>query len=107
MIVTRTLRKTSLGDHTIVEAGDGQEALKVVEEESPDVVLSDWNMPEMNGLEFLKQLRTNGNQVSFGFVTSESTSEMREQATAAGASFFVTKPFTPESLEEAISPVLT
>ena len=106
MIVARTLKRTNLGDHTVVEASDGQEALKVVEEASPDVVLSDWNMPEMNGLELLQQLRENGNQVNFGFVTSESTSDMREQATAAGAAFFVTKPFTPESLEEALSPVL-
>jgi two-component system chemotaxis response regulator CheY len=106
MIVARTLKQAGFGDHTIVQAADGKEGLTVVQESSPDVILSDWNMPEMNGLEFLKELRASGNTVHFGFVTSESTAEMRDQATEAGAGFFVTKPFTPESLERAISPAL-
>lgn len=106
MIVARTLKRAGFGDHTIVQAGDGKEGLAVVAESEPDLILSDWNMPEMNGLEFLKALRESGNTVHFGFVTSESTDEMREQATSAGAGFFVTKPFTPESLERAIGPVL-
>ena len=106
MIVARMLKQAGFGDHTVVQAADGKEGLAVAEESSPDVILSDWNMPEMNGLEFLKQLRANGNTVHFGFVTSDSTAEMRDQATEAGAGFFVTKPFTAESLERAIGPVL-
>lgn len=106
MIIIRTLRKTSLGGHDVVQAGNGKEALDVIAAESPDVVISDWNMPEMNGLQLLQQLRANGNQVTFGFVTSESTSAMREQASEAGASFFVTKPFTPESLETSLTQVV-
>ena len=85
MIVARTLKRAGFGDHTIVQAGNGKEALTVVEDSQPDVILSDWNMPEMNGIEFLRALRATGNEVHFGFVTSESTDEMREQATAAGA----------------------
>ncbi|MCP4507228.1 MAG: response regulator [Fuerstiella sp.] len=106
MIVARTLKRAGFGDHTIVQAGNGKERLAVVEAEQPDVNLSDWNMHEMNGLEFMKALRAGGNTVHFGFVTSESTDEMRQQATSAGAGFFVTKPFTPESLKCAISPGL-
>ena len=106
MIIMRTLRKTNLGDHTVVQAGDGREALQVIANESPDVVVSDWNMPEMTGLQLLQQLRGEDNQVNFGFITSESTLSMREQAAEAGACFFVTKPFTPESLEASLSPVL-
>jgi len=106
MIIIRTLRKTSLVGHTVLQAGDGREALQVIATDSPDVVVSDWNMPEMTGLQFLRQLRGQGNAVNFGFVTSESTLAMREQAAEAGARFFVTKPFTPESLEASLSPVL-
>ncbi len=106
MIVARTLQRAGFGEHTIVQAADGKEGLAVVEEQSPDVILCDWTMPEMNGIELLKKLRADGNSVHFGFVTSESTTEMRDQASAAGAGFFVTKPFTPESLESAIGPVL-
>ncbi|MDG2130851.1 MAG: response regulator [Fuerstiella sp.] len=82
MIVARTLKRAGFGDHTIVQAGNGKEGLAAVEAEQPDVILSDWNMPEMNGLEFMKALRAGGNTVHFGFVTSESTDEMRQQATS-------------------------
>jgi len=69
-------------------------------------VLSDWNMPEMNGFDLLKSLRGRGHEVPFGFVTSESTQEMRDKASSAGALFLVAKPFTPESFKEALTPVL-
>ena len=91
---------------TIVEAADGKEALGVVQAESPDLVLSDWNMPEMTGIEFLQALNEAGLTPVFGFVTSESTPEMRELAKAHGARFLVSKPFTPASLDEALAKAL-
>ena len=106
MIVQRTLKKTNLGDFTCVQAQNGVEALQVIQDENPDLVIADWNMPEMNGLELLQKLGENGTSIRFGFVTSETTDETRKQAKAAGAEFFVTKPFTPDSLQEALSPVL-
>lgn len=102
MIVTRSLRQSSIDGLQTVEASNGVEAFEKLKSESPDLVLSDWNMPEMNGIDFLKQVRESGNNVRFGFVTSESSGEVREQAIEAGAQFVVTKPFTPESLEQAI-----
>lgn len=105
MIVMRTLRQAGYGDHTLIEASNGVEALDIVSKQSPDLILSDWNMPEMNGLELLKSLRAAGNQVKLGFVTSEGTAEVRDTAVAAGALFFVTKPFTPESFKAALDKV--
>jgi two-component system chemotaxis response regulator CheY len=105
-IVTRTLRQAGYTDLALVEASNGLEAYDVVQKESPDLVLSDWNMPEMNGFDLLRSLRGGGHPVPFGFVTSESTQEMRDKASAAGALFLVAKPFTPESFKEALSPVL-
>jgi two-component system, chemotaxis family, chemotaxis protein CheY len=106
MIVTRTLRQAGFGDHTFLEAGDGAQGLLLVATEAPDLVLSDWNMPEVDGLEFLQRLRAGGNQVRFGFVTSESTDAMRETAAAAGALFLIGKPFTAETFTDALSGVL-
>jgi two-component system chemotaxis response regulator CheY len=106
LIVSRTLRQAGFGGHEIIEATNGAEALNVAAAQAPDLVLSDWNMPEMTGIELLRALRASGNDVTFGFVTSESSSEMRETATAAGASFLVAKPFSADTFAEALDPVL-
>ncbi len=107
MIVRRSLMNApAYAGATVVEAENGQQALEQVAAESPDVILSDWNMPEMNGIEFLEALAAKGPHVPFGFVTSESTPEMHERATSAGAKFLVSKPFTPESLAAALDGAL-
>jgi two-component system, chemotaxis family, chemotaxis protein CheY len=105
-IVTRTLRQAGFGDHDLVEAADGRQALDMAAEEKPDLVISDWNMPELSGVEVLRKLRAGGNDVKFGFVTSECTPEMQQQAEAAGAAFFIVKPFTAERFDEIFSPIL-
>jgi two-component system chemotaxis response regulator CheY len=105
-IVRRALRQAGFDGHDVTEAGDGAEALASIESSTPDLVLCDWNMPTMNGIELLKTLKERGNPPRLGFVTSESTPAMLEQAFAAGAAFFVTKPFTVESLQAALGPIL-
>ena len=107
MITVRTLRQIEFGEFRVLEAANGAEALKLLEAESPDVVFSDWNMPEMNGIEFLKAVRGAGNSVRFGFVTSESSPAIRQQAEEAGASFLITKPFTPQAFESALRLIST
>ena len=106
MIVTRTLRQAGFGDHEFVEAENGREGLEAVKAHAPDLVLCDWNMPEMNGIDFLQALRAGGDTTRFGFVTSESTDAMRETAAAAGAMFLIAKPFTADTFAEALSGVL-
>ena len=105
MIVTRTLRQAGFADHEYLEAADGAEGFALVQSEQPDLVLSDWNMPEVNGIEFLTNLRAAGSSVRFGFVTSESTDAMRSMAADAGALFLIAKPFTPETFEQALAGV--
>jgi two-component system chemotaxis response regulator CheY len=106
MIVRRTLRQAGYEDHTVLEAASGPEALASVRGAPPDLILCDWNMPEMTGLEVLETLKGEGNPVKFGFVTSESSPDMRARAMSAGADFMVTKPFTPEALQSVLDPIL-
>jgi two-component system, chemotaxis family, chemotaxis protein CheY len=105
-IVVRTLRQAGYAGHELVEAANGREGLDAVSAHQPHLVLSDWNMPEMNGIDMLQTLRSGGQTVPFGFVTSEGSPEMVTRAEQAGAMFVITKPFTPESFRDALEPVL-
>jgi two-component system chemotaxis response regulator CheY len=105
-IVTRTLRQAGFEGHDLVEAADGAQLYNSTLAEEPDLVLSDWNMPEMTGVEVLRKLRANGVAVPFGFVTSEGTPEMRQAAEDAGAMFLITKPFTAEAFRDALGTIL-
>lgn len=102
MIVKRTLKQAGFGDATMSEATNGKEGLDAVKADAPDLVLCDWNMPEMTGIEFLRALRAEGNDTKFGFVTSEGTTEMRQQAQEAGALFLISKPFTAADFTEHV-----
>lgn len=103
-IVTRTLRQAGVDCTDIVEVSDGRQAYDTILADPPDLVLSDWNMPEMTGIETLRAIRTAGSDVLFGFVTSEGSDEMRAQASAAGAAFLIVKPFTAEAFQDALAP---
>jgi two-component system chemotaxis response regulator CheY len=107
MIVVRTLRQAGFGGHEVIEAENGREALELVGEHDPDLILSDWNMPEMTGIQLLTTLRSRGDATPFCFVTSEGSEEMREQAAAAGALGLIAKPFTAEAFLDILSPELT
>ncbi|EYR62361.1 histidine kinase [Actinotalea ferrariae CF5-4] len=104
-IVIRTLRQAGY-DWEYVEATDGANALELLPTVEPDLVLSDWNMPEMLGIELLRAMRANGDETPFGFVTSEGSTEMRELADAEGALFLIAKPFTAEVFRDTIDPFL-
>lgn len=102
MIVKKTLRDAGFDAHDFHEAEDGAKGLEQVKEITPDLILSDWNMPNMNGIDFLRALKEDGDTTKFGFITTEATTEMRDMATDAGASFLISKPFTVESFEETL-----
>ncbi len=106
MIVVRTLRKAGYGNHETKEAADGKLGLDIVHEWAPDVIISDWNMPNMNGLEFLQALKAENFPGLFGFVTTEGSPKMREAAMDAGAEFLVTKPFTAQSFQTELGTIL-
>jgi two-component system, chemotaxis family, chemotaxis protein CheY len=107
MIVIRTLRQAGYAGHEIIEAENGKEALETATSRSVDLILSDWNMPEMSGIEFLRALRAGGARTPFCFVTSEGSEEMREVAQSSGAVGLIAKPFTAEAFSAVLSSVVT
>jgi two-component system chemotaxis response regulator CheY len=106
MIVKKTLRQAGFDGHDITEAEDGAKALTAIKASTPDLVLSDWNMPNMTGLQLLEALKSDGVKVTFGFVTTEATPDMRAKAMVAGAKFLISKPFNADSFKEHLGPHL-
>lgn len=106
MIVKRTLRQAGFGDHEVEEAEDGKEALNLLQGGAFGLVLTDWNMPNMTGIELADHLKNNGPKVKLGFVTTEGTAEMRARAADAGALFLIAKPFTADDFKAALDPVI-
>ena len=100
MIVKKTLRLAGFENHEIAEAAKAFTSIKA---SKPDLVLSDWNMPNMTGMQLLEALAKDGIAVTFGFVTTEATQDMRAKALGAGAKFLISKPFTPESFKDHLS----
>lgn len=101
-IVMRTLRQAGLVGQELIEARDGYEALRAVSVHGPDLVLTDWDLPGMDGLDLLAAVRAGGDQVPFGLFAASSSPEMTGRAEAAGALFVITKPFTPEAFREGL-----
>lgn len=102
MLVKRALASGGFGMLDVREASDGKEALDSAVERKPDLILSDWNMGEWDGLWLLRSLNSAGVWVPTILVTSESTPEMHVTAREHGARSIVTKPFTPETLVAAV-----
>ncbi len=105
-IVMRAVKAAGFADAQYQEAGNGAEALAAIRAKSPDLVLTDWNMPEMTGFQLLQALRAEGNAVKVGLVTSESDPALRDEAMQAGALFILCKPFTPDAVKAALQATL-
>jgi len=103
MILSKTLRE--LG-YEVREAGNGREALEVLsaEKNGIDLILADWNMPEMNGFDLLKRVRANPQLSSMAVVMVTTETEVDQMAAAleAGANEYVMKPFTKDILVEKL-----
>jgi two-component system chemotaxis response regulator CheY len=107
-IVERALRQAGLETMVVHEAGSGTEGLEVLKSKKVDLILSDINMPSMDGLEFLRQLRAQNLApgVPVVMITTESSEEHVKQAILAGAQGYIRKPFTAEQVKERVLPLL-
>ena len=90
------------------EAENGEKALKVLEESWIDVILSDINMPEMDGMEFLRRVKANDvyKNIPVIFVTTEASEARMAEARELGAAGYIKKPFLPEVIKDIINEVL-
>ncbi len=107
-IVERALRQAGLDPLVVHEAGSGSEGLELLKAKPVDLILSDINMPSMDGLEFLRQIRAQSLApgVPVVMITTESSEEHVKQAIQAGARGYIRKPFTPEQVKERVLPLL-
>ena len=107
-IVGRSLRQAGLDVLQVLEASNGSEALVLARENPVDLILSDINMPLMDGLEFVRQLRgiESTHETPVVMITTEAGEGHVVEALSLGASGYIRKPFTPEQIKERIMPLL-
>jgi two-component system chemotaxis response regulator CheY len=107
-IVTRSLRQAGLDFGDIFEAGDGLEALDVLGKKSIDIVLCDINMPNMNGIEFLREKGTRDGikDIPVFMISSETGEDIIGEAKSLGAVGALKKPFTLDKVNDSLGPLM-
>ena len=107
-IVERSLRQAGLDIGEVLEASNGAEALAEVGKGKFDLILSDINMPAMDGLEFLRGLAgvESAKGVPVVMITTEGSEARVVEALSVGAKGYIRKPFTPEQVKERVAPLL-
>ncbi len=108
-IVKRKIKEVGFAVDEFFEAGDGQQALEVVFNNTVDLVLLDWNMPIMNGLEFVQSLRSVDlpKKIPVIMITTEGSPEKITEATSSGVDGFILKPITTEHLRDGLKNYLS
>ncbi len=107
-IVERSLRQAGIEILEVLEAGNGVEGLAALQQTGVDLILSDINMPAMDGLEFLQGLRCldNSKNTPVVMITTEGSESRVVEALSAGARGYIRKPFTPDQVKERVTPLL-
>lgn len=110
---SRTIRNiqkntlASMGHADVLEASDGVEALAVLAAQRPDLVLVDWNMPNMDGITLIRKIRETDTTLPLIMVTTEAEKRRVMEALKAGVNNYVVKPFTAETLAEKIEQTMS
>lgn len=107
-IVARSLRQAGFEFDKLLEAADGQAALEVLAGEPVDIILSDINMPVMDGIEFLRQKNADDQikGIPVVMITTEAGSDVLNEALSLGAVGTIKKPFTPDQVQEVLGKFL-
>jgi two-component system chemotaxis response regulator CheY len=107
-IIMRGIRQAGYKVDNFKEAGDGVQGLEQLEGGAVDLILSDVNMPNMNGLDFVKAVRAkHGNKTPIVMITTEGSDDVVNEARVSGANGYLKKPFTPEKIQEVLGPLLS
>jgi two-component system chemotaxis response regulator CheY len=106
-LIKSLLRK--LGFENVIEADDGDEAWRLLNEEDVEMIISDWNMPNMKGIDLLRKVRSSDEfkNMPFLMVTAEGFKENVIEAVKAGVSGYIVKPFSPQALQDKIDKILS
>jgi two-component system chemotaxis response regulator CheY len=104
-IIINTLNK--IGHHQVVEASNGREGLEKLATTDVDLVITDWNMPEMNGIDFIRAMRAMANmkETPILMVTTNAAKDDIVEALRAGVNSYIVKPFSPDTFKEKIEAV--
>lgn len=105
-IIRRSLEKAGYQDNDFRMAENGLVALDIIREWEPDLVISDWHMPEMDGIELIRALSREMLDIKVGLITTETSPKRNLEAREAGALFVVHKPFEVMELQQAILPIV-
>jgi two-component system, chemotaxis family, chemotaxis protein CheY len=107
-ILQRVLHQTGMGIHTILEAGNGQEALEILQKQQVGLVLTDINMPKMDGLQLLAALKSSPawRDIPVVMITTEGGETKVGEAVRLGAAGYVRKPFTADQIKEKLVGIL-
>ena len=107
-ILQRVLRQTGMAIRTIFEGGDGQEALDVLKSQNIDLVLTDINMPKMDGLQLLAAMKASADwqNIPVVMITTEGGEAKVGEAVRLGAAGYVRKPFTADQIKEKLVGIL-
>lgn len=106
-IIRRALETCGYPELEIKTANDGEAAFGILEEFTPDLIITDWHMPKVSGIEFCQQVRQiYEGKIPIGFVTTESSQEKLDTARRYGASFIINKPFEDEDFHNAVLEVV-
>ncbi len=107
-IVERSLRQAGIEIEQVYEASHGMEALAVLHDHTPDLIFSDINMPAMDGLQFVRQLRAQqlAPNTPVIMITTEGSEDNVVEAISCGARGYIRKPFTADQIREIVVPLL-
>ncbi|MBI9089526.1 MAG: response regulator [Desulfobacterium sp.] len=107
-VIKKTFRAAGYGSSDFLEAGNGLEALERLQESWVDIVISDYTMPEMNGLALLQAMKQDDlfRAIPVVVITTEGSKQRIDQFMASGAAGYIKKPFTPEQVRDMITTIL-
>ena len=107
-IIIRTIKASGFKDVQFLEAGNGAEALDILGKDWLDLVITDYNMPNMNGMELIQEMKQDDilNAIPVLVVTTEGSKQKVEEFIEKGAAGYVKKPFTPEAIRLEINKIL-
>lgn len=108
MIIRKIIRVSGFNIGEVLEAADGKEAIKVLTDEWIDLVLTDINMPNMNGLELISMMKKDEilQSIPVVMVTTEGSEKRVQESMKMGASGYIKKPFMPEEIKQTLSTIM-